>query len=83
MLAAMFPTVVSWETVECEKPGTVTVLDTLSTWHLLQYPVPSTLIFCLASEWHNYTSHVSIDLRLRNPSLTGLLIYTDRRGFNG
>ena len=65
----------TWEIVECEKPSSVAVLDTLKTdapgtcYHT---PFKGTSIFCLAhspSEWNTYTIHVSIVSRLKNPSL--------------
>jgi hypothetical protein len=71
MLTPMLPTVVStcldvlwvvdhsWytrETVECEKPSRVVVLDTnRCAWHLLPYPVRRHLIFWVTHspfEWH-------------------------------
>jgi hypothetical protein len=58
-----------------EKPSRVAVLVTnWCAWQLLPYP----------SDWHTYTIHVSIVLRLINPSLASILpfIYTDRSGFN-
>uniref|UniRef100_A0A674BSX1 Ig-like domain-containing protein n=1 Tax=Salmo trutta TaxID=8032 RepID=A0A674BSX1_SALTR len=80
----------TWETVECEKPSNVAVLDTLNPVRLAPTTIfrfKGTYIFCVAhspSEWQTYTIHVPIVSRLKNPSLTCLLsfIYTDLSGFN-
>ena len=87
MLTPMLPTVVSswldvlsvvdhswytWETVECENPRRVAVIDANRCgWHLLQYPVQKHLHFLSwhsPSEWYIYTIHVSVVSRLKCPS---------------
>ena len=79
----------SWhtrETVECENPCSVAVLDTnRCAWHLLQYPVQRhlKLLSCPFTLWMAHTFLVSVVSRVNNPSLTCLLpfIYTDWSGF--
>ena len=71
----------SWctqETVECEKPSSVAVLDTLKPMRLATTTIPFSKAPC---EWHTYTIHVS---RLKSPPLTCLLhfLYTDWSGLN-
>ena len=78
----------SWytrETVEHEKPSSVTVLDTnRCTWHLL-YPIQrhlNMLSYHSPSEWHTYTIHVSIVSRLKYFSNLSHPLHLHWRGFN-
>jgi hypothetical protein len=77
-------------TVGHEKPSSVAVLDILKPVHLASTPISRSKAFKKKniahspSEWHTYTTHVSIVSMIQNLSLTCLLpfIYTGCRGFN-